>query len=257
MEKEKDIEKTASTLVDILTGVDTKYGREVLTKLKKIKEITSFAPQLAGLVASRYLTSNAIIEEYLARGFHPNIIELGAGFSPHSLDLGKKVVYIEVDLPTNSEIKQKIAKEINPSDSTIYIAGDIFLSNTWERIKKHINPKQPTIIFGEGFFIYTTKEQRVMLAKEILPLTGNEGCLFFEDSLRYHPEWDLTNNTQKGIKGILQTSKSKAYSEKISQEELTKEWESYGFKVERRTPIYVKANSDIAKKLKTWVLKQR
>ena len=251
-----DIEKTAATLVDLVeSGVKTKNGRAILKKLRVFSEIISFAPQIAGLVASRYLTSQTIINEYLVRGYKPNVIELGAGFSPPATDLSGKVsTYIELDLSVNSEMKKRIIKQIRPNDKTKYIAGDAFSSDTWKKIKKLIDPKQPTIVFGEGFFIYTTKDQRKKIAKEILPLIGKGGCLFFEDSIRYHPEWKLDSKLQSGINGIIQTSKSVNYNQKISQEELTQEWKSYGFQVTRRPAIYIKTNEDVAKKFRTWVL---
>jgi O-methyltransferase involved in polyketide biosynthesis len=153
-------------------------------------------------------------------------------------------------------MKRKIIKEISPSDKTIFIGIDAFSKEAWKEINKKINRDQPTIIFGEGFFQYTSKKQRRLLAKKILPILNN-GCLFFEDSIRYHPEFVLNRKIESGIKKVVKQSKSSNYLEKLSQKELTQELKSYGFNVKRISPIFIRTKNPFFKNFRTWVLTRK
>ncbi len=190
------------------------------------------------LAESRYLGAEKVIEEKDLR----QIIELGAGFTPHYQNLnGEGLVdsYIEVDLPENSEIKQGLLKQAVWDESMpTFVQGNVFDRKTWYSIGHHafqnFSEEKPVGIFAEGFMQYTNPEQRKYLLDQMRPLLEEfGGFFFFEDSLTFHPEFSEIPEMRALSERMSKISKNDQLTNYISQEGLTHEFESYGFYVER------------------------
>jgi len=210
------------------------------------------------LIELRYKTSDKIIRE----GGYQQVIELGAGLTPHALNLKQKVTnYIEVDLEENSRLKRRIVQELEPSLTVHYVAGDVFDSHTWSRLNSLLKPGLPVAIFSEGLLLYSSQEQRRFLGEQIgAILAEHDGLFFLEDSLRFHPEVQEMPKIQKFTKYITNKSKNTNYSEPITQEDLTQEWQDMGFIVKRIEPekkletAYSAEDEQILDTLKHWLL---
>ncbi len=261
-ETKGDIRNTAYKTV-----VDMVFGKTGIPNAKKVlREIYLMAKDFVGrkstgkayFVESRYKGSERLIQE---KGIK-QVIELGAGFSPHALNLQANVEnYIEVDLPRNSQNKERIIKKIAPDLKVYYVGGDIFKEDTWKSIESKLIGT-PTTIFGEGFMQYTDPEQRAFLAvqiKRILNRTG--GLWFFEDSLTFHTEFAQNQEIRAMSEMMVQKSGNSQLLQHISQKSLENELRNYGFKVERipaptdlETPELDELGKRTLKQFKHWVL---
>jgi O-methyltransferase involved in polyketide biosynthesis len=145
-----------------------------------------------------------------------------------------------------------------------YVAGDAFNDDLWNDIATKLTIA-PVAIFAEGFMQYTSKAERDRLFKNVREiLTKCGGCFFFEDSLTFHPEiydHDSGSSTQAISKKMQSISKNSNLTKYISQESLTAELESYGFDIERASPVkdlesesFDNAGSEILNIFKHWKL---
>ena len=81
---------------------------------RKNGKLCSIAGGLAFLVASRHLTTRRLLD---ALSPDYQIVEMGAGFSPHGLNYAAKFAcYVEVDLPCNSADKKEVAGNLQETD---------------------------------------------------------------------------------------------------------------------------------------------
>lgn len=235
------IEKTAFLpLIDLAVDTDVPNTTLILEKLiNKKKWKTSGKAYLA---ESRYKGSEAIIK----LNKYKQILELGSGFTPHAINLGKAIEkYVEVDYYKNIVIKEKLINKIfkDKNNKISYIAGDIFKNSVWNKINRELL-KGRIGIFAEGFMQYTNKKQRAFLLEKIkVILTKNKGSFFFEDSLTFHPEFSCISTLKVLSRKMSQTSGNNNLLKFISQEELTKEFNDLGFKIKR-----IKAYSNLMSK---------
>lgn len=235
------MEKTALIpLIDLAVDIDVPNTALILERLiNKKKRETSGKAYLA---ESRYKGSEAIIK----LNKYKQVLELGSGFTPHAINLGKVIEkYIEVDYPSNLVVKEKLINKIfkGKNNNTSYIAGDIFTNLVWRKISRELL-KGRIGIFAEGFMQYTNKKQRAFLLKKIkVILIKNKGSFFFEDSLTFHPEFPNTATFKDLTKKMSQISGNNNLLKYISQEDLTKEFKDFGFKIKR-----IKAYSNLMSK---------
>ncbi|MEM8780810.1 MAG: class I SAM-dependent methyltransferase, partial [Cyanobacteria bacterium P01_G01_bin.49] len=114
------------TVAALAKNTSIPYCRAILQKIIDANpafglETDSFST-LSYLIELRYKTSEKILRE---RGYQ-QVIELGAGLTPHALNLQPFVTnYLEVDLEKNSLLKQAIVQEIEPNLKVHYVAGDV------------------------------------------------------------------------------------------------------------------------------------
>ena len=255
----KELAKTAFvTIAKLSERTKTPYAKDIFKKL--IKKIKFKIPRVERgyFIESRYKSS----EEMIKNSKIKQVIEFGSGFTPHALSLIENDLnYIEVDFPEIVTLKKGIVREINPNLNTRYISGNVFEEKTWKNIKDKLK-KEPTIIFCEGVMMYTSKKQRDFLFKQIKEiLNKNKGFFFFEDSLRFHPEFKEDEKFKLFQRRISSLSKNKEYEQKISQTQLIRELESYGFEVKRKstnmdlsTIDFDQEGKDIIKKFKMFIL---
>lgn len=252
----RSIQKTAATIVDLANNSDVAYAKDIVNLItRQYGPINSFAPELGSLVVSRYLTSEQILGHYKK----PQVVELGAGFSPHSINLhGLVDRYIECDLPINSEIKRELVRQLNQQDKTIYIAGDVLESRLWQEITGALDRDKPLVIFSEGLILYfdeTMRDQLALHAKSIL--TKPEDSFVFDDSLGYHPELSTDKRLKEAMDKIKVTSKSNVYGGFRTQKEAESQWKSRGFNVNRHPYVIANPNlADILGNFKSFILQR-
>ncbi|NEP14314.1 MAG: hypothetical protein F6K14_29790 [Symploca sp. SIO2C1] len=250
------------TIAALAKNTSIPYCREIIQNIiaenkADLVEINS-SSSLHYLVELRYKTSEKIIRE----GEYQQVIELGAGLTPHALNLQQTVTnYIEVDLAENSHLKRRIVQKLEPSLTVHYVAGDIFASSTWSKLKGLVKPGVPVAIFAEGFLIYSSQEQRQFLGEQIREILADNGGMFFmEDSLRFHPEVQEIPKIKNFTIALSNRSKNTNYSKSITQEDLTKEWHDMGLIVKRREPdkkletAYSREDEEVLDTLKHWLL---
>ena len=183
------------------------------------------------LVEMRYVASEKLIAEIITSGKASQVVELASGLTPHAISLSRQLPslkkYVEVDYRVNVLRKQEMNGKLGVETNVGYVAGDLFDPKTWEKICANLDGSG-VIIFSEGFMLYLkNRDERTQIATNVRHLLEKRGGYFvFDDSLRYHPEFQ----TDPSIKGFLGNL---IKGETISQEELTKEWEERGFLVER------------------------
>jgi len=242
-------------LIDLASSTDIPFCKSIVDELAKLGYEIPDPTGKAWLAESRYKGSERIIFE---SGI-TQVIELGAGFTPHSLNM-PKVKYIEVDFPETIKAKKKIVSKINPLRKVTYISGEIFEDSTWEKIQKHL-VKRPTVVFCEGFMQYTNPQKRKYLTKKILPIIQGGGIWFFEDSLTFHPEFSNISELRALSERMKRISKNKQLTNYITQEDLTKELESYGLNIQRKpsfneisSPDYSQEGKIVLGNFKNWIL---
>ncbi len=219
-EKTSQIQKTASTLFDLSEHTDVAYSHQIadlMVKKTGIEWTRMSTSDFTALPVSRFNTNQSLLA-YMAEKFGPNfqIVELGAGFTPHYLNLKTKILkYIEVEFDVNSSLKKEIIGEIKPqSNDLIFISGDILNEKTWENIKDNLDPHYPVVIFSEGviaqYFNAEQKEQISTFIKDLLKVQGSAFVL--DDTLRNHPELHSNPTISEGMKRIMQQSGSNTYN---------------------------------------------
>lgn len=217
------IEQTADSVFYLNGHSSDKNIEGIVEYLTKNYKLEATNLDFAGFTVSRHTTMFEILESLI---FYfkskVQIIELGAGFTKHFLNLKQKPFgYIEVDLPANYEIKNKVIKDLF-GDFTLplntyykLISGDILDLKTWKDIKNTINLDIPVIIFSEGVVShFFSKDQKLKLIEQIKPILNNPKSFFiFDDSLRYHPEIATNKYFENGIKKVMQKSKTNVYTQ--------------------------------------------
>ena len=214
------IQKTASTLFDISGHSDVLYSKEIaglMVKKLGIQWPPISAENFGAFPVSRFHTTQGFLDFMCEKfGSKLQIIELGAGFTPHYLNLKSDVLkYIEVDHDANSSLKKDILSEIKPDASNlVFIGGDVLEASTWTKIQENIDTNNPVIIFSEGVVAqYFSKEQKQQLTDFMKDLLLVEGSAFvIDDTLRNHPELQSNPIIVDGMKWIVQKSGSKVYN---------------------------------------------
>lgn len=233
-----EIYKTAlGTVEGLARFTDIKLTKKVWKILGGEEENKSFSEKTAGkphLVELRYKMSDSIIRELSETENVKQAVELASGFTPHALELLESGVlnnYIESDLPINSTQKKEVNAAINPEISVSYASGNIYNSVAWEEIASQLKDGS-VVIFSEGFMLYSTKEERDILANEAKSILEKHGGYFmFEDSTRFHPEFIDHPNFKPFFDKLAQVSNRGLGA--ISQEDMTEEWLQRGFDVDR------------------------
>lgn len=219
-EQTSQIQKTASTLFDLSEHTDVAYSHQIadlMVKKTGIEWTKMSTNEFTALPVSRFNTNQSLLD-FMSKKFGPNfqIVELGAGFTPHYLNLKTKVLkYIEVEFGVNSSLKKEIINEIKPVvDDLVFISGDILDESTWKAVKENLNPHYPVIIFSEGVIAqYFNVEQKKAVSLFIQDLLSVEGSAFvLDDTLRNHPELHSNPIITEGMKRIMQQSGSNTYN---------------------------------------------
>jgi O-methyltransferase involved in polyketide biosynthesis len=226
------IQKTASTLIDLKDHSDVAFCSEIAELMEE--KISSgwpkiFSNNFSAFPVARFCTMQAFLEFMSERlGPQVQIVELGAGFTPHFLNLKAKVSkYIEVDLPVNSNLKKEIINEVYPDSNVVYVSGDISEVTTWDEIKKHINMSSPVIVFSEGVIAqYFSSEQKQKIATYVKDILSTEGsCFVLDDTLRNHPELQTNPIIEEGMQMVTKASGNNVYkSEPQSFPEEVQRW---------------------------------
>lgn len=219
-EQTSQIQKTASTLFDLSDHTEVAYSHQIadlMVKKTGIEWPRISVNDFSAFPVSRFNTNQSILD-FFSEKFGPKlqIVELGAGFTPHYLNLKTKVLkYIEVEHESNSNLKKEIINEINPLTSNlVFVSGDILEANTWEKVKGNLDLNNPVIIFSEGVVAqYFDAEQKKKVAgfvKELLTIDGS--AFILDDTLRNHPELHDNPVIAEGMKRIVQKSGSNIYN---------------------------------------------
>ncbi len=214
------IQKTASTLFDLSNHSDVAYSHQIADLM--IKKIGIEWPRISiddfsAFPVSRFNTNQSIIDLFSKKfGTRLQIIELGAGFTPHYLNLKTKVFkYVEVEYESSSNLKKEIISEINPYTPNLeFVSGDILEANTWKKVKGKLDLNNPVIIFSEGVIApYFDTEQKNKIGdfiKELLTIDGS--AFILDDTLRNHPELRDKPIIVEGMQRIINTSGSNIYN---------------------------------------------
>lgn len=217
------IQKTASTILDLVDHSDVKYADQIVVSLKtRLGEMwPKIWPKISSehfsaFPVSRYHTNQAVLN-LMAKELGPKlqIVELGAGFTSHFLNLEYKIdKYIEVEFKENSDLKKNIIHEIKGEIENLkFIAGDLLEEETWINIKKELNMENPVLIFSEGVVSqYFDVDSKTKISNFIKPFLQVEGsCFIFDDTLRNHPELQNHEIIKEGMNKISGVSGSSVY----------------------------------------------
>lgn len=230
------IQKTASVIFDLAEHTSFSYTNEIAELIHKkvgLQNDRILTTHFAALPVSRFSTTHSLLE-MMAEKFDGQlqIIELGAGFTPHYLNLKAPIKkYIEVDLEENSILKREIFKELSGSIRNIsFISGNILESNTWENIANEIETTFPVFIFSEGvvaqYFSDKEKESLSQFIKKLLVIEGSSFVI--DDTMRNHPELHKHKIISEGIKKIADISGSSIYASVFQDFETEfKNWKRY------------------------------
>jgi hypothetical protein len=228
------IEKTAATICD-LAYFDTPTSRRMLAELeKKNGKLCSIAGDLAFLVAARHLTTRRLLDSLSA---DYQIVEMGAGFSPHGLNYSAKFAgYVEVDLPCNSADKKEVAGNLQERDLVTYISGDLFNPQTWNQVREKLDLAKPVFAFCEGVVSpYASEEQKTVLGTQLQGLFCHPDCkLYLDDTLKNHPDLEanpLISSRRKTIADCLKDTSYHSIASRTFEAEICG-WDKRGFSVE-------------------------
>lgn len=245
------IQKTASTLFDLSDHTDVAYSHQIadlMVKKKGIEWTKVSTDEFTALPVSRFNTNQSLFD-FMSKKFGPNfqIVELGAGFTPHYLNLKTKVLkYIEVEFGVNSNLKKEIINEIKPvGDDLVFISGDILDESTWKAVKENLDPHCPVIVFSEGVIAqYFNVEQKKAVSLFIRDLLNVEGSAFvLDDTLRNHPELHSNPIIAEGMKRIMQQSGSNTYNAEFQTfDGEIERWKNLLPDIEIATVEYIKSN---------------
>lgn len=248
------IQKTASTLFDISGHSDVMYANEIAELMVKklgIQWPPISAENFGAFPVSRFQTTQHFLD-FMCDKFGPKlqIIELGAGFTPHYLNLkGDILKYIEVDHDANSSLKKEIVHEIKPNATNlVFIGGDILDAKTWVSIKENIDTNNPVIIFSEGVVAqYFSEEQKQQLTDFMKDLLFVEGSAFvIDDTLRNHPELKDNPIISEGMSWVVQKSASKVYNAEFQTfEQEVQRWQKFLPSKEMVTIEYVNSKPEM------------
>ncbi len=262
IEKERsDIEKTASTIDDLQRISNVPNSKQMLRGLEEeIGRVKSFCPDLSWLAASRHLTSRSLIER-LSDNY--NITEMGAGFSPHGINYSDEFeTWTEIDLPHNSQLKEKIVNKISSNYNINFVAGNIYSKDVWQRAIDLIDVSKPSFIFCEGVVSqYGNEEQKDSLVEYIQPLIAHpESMLYIDDTFKNHPEFENDPRIKKIMGGLKKSLKRTSYANMKSRslDSEKSKWESRGLTCEY-VPYVITSEEfkDINEKLRGFLFKKR
>jgi O-methyltransferase involved in polyketide biosynthesis len=231
IDKEK-IQKTSSTILDLNDHADVKYSEEIINALKN--RIGEMWPKIWSKMSSdnfsafpvaRFHTNQSILN-FMAKEFGERlqIVELGAGFTPHFLNLDCRIgKYIEVEFKENSDLKRDIISETKGEiDNLKFISGDLAEEETWKRIEGELNLDNPVLIFSEGVVSqYFDDDLKSKISNFIKPLMSANGSIFMlDDTLRNHPEFQDNEIIKEGMNKISGVSGSSVYKNDLRNFEL-------------------------------------
>jgi O-methyltransferase involved in polyketide biosynthesis len=205
-----------------------KKAYEIIGGDKLYENIFSGMPHL---VEMRYLASEKLITDMVNSGEVAQVVELASGLTPHAVSLSRNLQglkrYVEVDYRVNIIKKKELNDKLGANADMRYVAGDLFKKSTWEKIEESLGDGK-VLIFSEGFMLYMeNKDDRDKIAENFKGTLEKHGGYFvFDDSLRYHPEFQTEPSIREFLGNLIK-------GDTISQEELTMEWENRGFNVER------------------------
>ncbi len=218
------IQRTTNTLYDLRDHTDVLFCKEIadflIEKAGGAEGLRISTQEFMALVVSRFVTNQGLIKLMADKfGKDLQIIELGAGFTPHFLNLSTEIgKYIEIDFEMNSELKREVTGTFTEKTNIIFVAGDFLLEETWIEIGKHIDLSKPVLIFSEGVVAqYFNAEQKSMiahLARQVLIAEGS--CFVIDDTLRNHSELHSNPIILEGMNRIATQSGSAVYNKETS-----------------------------------------
>lgn len=227
-EKVLKMQKTANTLYDLQDHTGVKFCKEIASALTEKSgggEVTRISTEnFSALVVSRFLTNHRFLEFMASKyGKDLQIVELGAGFTPHYLNLTSEIgKYVEIDFDDNSRIKEEVTRKYTDGDNIFFIAGDILSEDVWQKVKGIIDIKKPVIIFSEGvvaqYFNADQKKKISSFSKELLSAEGS--CFVIDDTLRNHPELHSDPIIKEGMDRVAAESGSNVYKRESSTFEI-------------------------------------
>ena len=206
------MERTAATVADLVAYGIAHADSFANAVGNEWGEITSFVPEFAVFPVSRYLTMQKYISGRASSDLQ--IVELGAGFTPLSHSLADRVSqWVEVDLPNNSALKQKISNDLNSPKNITYLAGDALTQDVWNYVNLTLDANKPTIIFSCGLISqYFNSSQKDLLASYAKSQLVKQGSvLLIEDTLQNHPELENETIINAGCEKIRKTSGNDLY----------------------------------------------
>ena len=187
---------------------------------------------------NRYFRSREELHKSLENGEITQVIEIGSGFTPHSIDMltSEKNLkrYVENDFSANLEIKQSVVNKLIGGLPVRFVAGSILDEKTWGKLKEQL-VDGPVGIFCEGLIMYLSRDQQIQLLEHVKDLLRERGGFFmFEDPFKYHK--GLNEPRFSGLTSTLKdASNNEALKELYSQEEADDFYRRLGFNV-RRVP---------------------
>lgn len=222
-DKNTKIQKTANTLYDLLDHTDIPFVKDISDFLDKdyseIGKDRISTPNFGALVVSRFLTNHSVLQMAAQKyGKDLQVIELGAGFTPHYLNIGTEInKYIEVEFEENSKIKEEITKALTQNENIYFIGSDILSPATWDKIENLIDKSKPVFIFSEGTIAqYFNSEQKEFVASMMKKLMVCEGSMFaLDDTLKNHPELSDNPIIKEGMTRIVSVSGNNIYNKEV------------------------------------------
>lgn len=235
-EMNKEILKTAfGTVRELGEHTDVPNAKEIFEGLGLSKDeyIKSGLPFFVEL---RYKCSESVLEDLIENQSVKQVVELASGFTPHGVNTTEKhpdVKYLEVDY--GAEKKKSIVENIKPDSNIEYLGGNILSEDTFDRIENSLD-NGPVAIFSEGLMMYMDEENRERLASSIKKiLEKHGGAFFFEDNTTFNPEYKKRlGSIISGLhKKLASKGKTNVHQKTWTQEEITQEFESLGFNIQR------------------------
>jgi len=209
-----------------------------IEKMGFAKEISGMKPiDTPHFMELRYLSTEKIIKAAVEAGEIGQVIELAAGFTPHSVNLltSENGIerYIENDFPVNSKIKQGVVNDFVGGIPVKFVPGNILDDGTWKKFEEQLGNK-PVAIFCEGLMMYLSREDQIVLLKNVRTvLEKQSGFFMHEDILKYHPELKQNPRFARITSQLKSVSSNAALDEVFTQEGIQKFYEEQGFVVER------------------------
>lgn len=237
--------KMISSYIPGSVGMAKKFYEAAIDRIKPEEEVPDVgAPYFIEL---RYKSTEKIIQEMIERFGEIQVVEIASGFTSHGLSMthdhsGIKK-WIDNDFEASLDIKQDVANDLVAGAPMEYVPGSVLDKATWAKIKERLIPGTPVVIFCEGLMMYFTESERKVFFDEIQGLLeNNDGVFIHEDLLKYqkgNKEIEEGRSSEdfacmtKQIKEIGGNQNNEALEEFYTQEEVTQEYEGYGFTVER------------------------
>jgi len=236
-EMSREILKTSfGTCQELGEYSDIPFAKELSSGLN-LEEEERIKSGMPFLVELRYKCSDRLLRQLIEERGIKQVVELASGFMPHALNLAEDypdLKYIEVDY--GARIKEKIAQTIKPDiDRISYIEGNLLAEKTQNEIQTKLS-SGPVAIFSEGLMMYLSEEDRAKLGsfvKEIL--TQHGGVFFFEDNTTFNPDFRqrIGPIIAQLHKKLASAGKTSTHQKSWTQQQVTQEFETMGFDIER------------------------